>query len=652
VLIAAVVFALRRDGTIVPACLTGCLASTYAQPDKNGVQNLSSVRRALVAYSMESTFVQTTLDYLMAFKRLGGFDVDYVHVTHNASIGFDFDSYDVVFHSYCARLCLEGYVSESYRERLRNFSGIKVLAVQDEYDHTNVLKAAIRDLKFDIILTCVPQDSLDYVYPRAEFPGVEFITVFTGYVPEDFASTLPPPKPLAERPIFIGYRGRDIGGRYGRLGFDKFEIGRRMKELCDARGIETDIAMDEASRIYGMAWFDFVGDCRAMLGSESGSNVFDFDGSIEARFKEMTAANGGVPPSYADFLPIVAARDGEIEMGQISPRVFECAMMRTPMVLFKGRYSDAVVPGEHYISLEKDFSNLDDVLARLKDRPALEAMTQRAFDHLVGSGEFTYRALYGRVSAAIERKLAQKAWVRSATAVPIPAEVLDRDGCILEQPTPWPMGAEGFELRQRVDEAMKYRREFDRLMVEFAHVRSIFEAEILRLYSSYTNGLAKFGEAAEESRVLPPTWSPGGSALAGLLASYDQEIAALSLKRHAIFSDFGVALASGTEAAGNEALRLVTEIEKDGYFRMIDWIRRLNEVYNAERLALEAAYQTRLGELQAIVLPQLPPQRRSRLMRLLAGLPLRSLLRAMSRSVLFGPLIRAILALRRRSGGG
>jgi hypothetical protein len=609
-----------------------------------GFETLSSVRRALVAYSMSSTFVQTTLDYLRAFKRFSGFDVDYVHVTHHASMGFEFDSYDVVFHSYCSRLCFEGYVSESYRERLRNFSGVKVLAVQDEYDYTNLLKAAIKDLKFDIVLTCVPQDSLEYVYPQAEFPDVEFITVFTGYVPDDFASPLSPVKPLAERPIFIGYRGRDIGGRYGRLGFDKFEIGRRMKELCDARGIETDIAMDEASRIYGAAWLDFVGNCRAMLGSESGSNVFDFDGQIAARFKEMTVANGGITPSYADFLPVVADRDGEIEMGQISPRVFECAMMRTPMVLFKGRYSDAIVPEEHYITLEKDFSNFDDVLVRLEDLAALEAMTQRAYDHLVGAGRFTYRTFYAGIAVAIERKLAQRSRQRSEAVAKVPSDVLDQDGRLLEPATPWPMGAEGFKIRQGVEEAMIYRRELDRLIQEFARVRSIFETEMLRLYNSYTRILGLFGEAAEDGGSLLPAWTLSDCAFSDLLACYDQETALLVLKRASTFADFGVVLTSGTEAAGSEALRLMVEVEKDGYFRTIDWIRRLNEVYNAERLLLENAYRARIDELSRTVLPRLPLKRQLGLMRLLATMRMRRMAAAILRSLIRSMFVRRLLA--------
>ncbi len=593
---------------------------------------------------MSSTFVQTTLDYLVAFKRFSGFETDYVHVTHQASMGFDFDNYDVVFHSYCARLCFEGYVSESYRDRLRRFPGIKVLAVQDEYDHTDALKVAIKDLGFNIVLTCVPQDSLEYVYPKSEFPDVEFITVFTGYVPDDFASDLPPAKSLAERSIFIGYRGRDIGGRYGRLGFDKFEVGRRMKELCDARGIATDIAMDEASRIYGKAWFDFVGNCRAMLGSESGSNVFDFDGSIDARFKEMTAANGGVPPSYADFLPIVAERDGEIEMGQISPRVFECAMMRTPMVLFKGRYSDAIAPNEHFISLEKDFSNLDEVLARLEDLPALDAMTERAFKHLVGSGQFTYRTFYGRVSAAIERKLVERARERPALDVAPSAELIDQAGMVLEPPTPEPLGEKSFKVRQNIADSVLYRREFDRLIVEFAHLRSIFEAEMQRLCSTYAQVLERFGPAAKEGGTLLSFWAPQDCDFARLLASYDDEHAVVSPERHASRAAFAAALSTGAEDACEETLRRMLDVEKDGYFRMIEWIKRLNEVYNSDRLILDQAYRERIDALSATVLPRLPLKQQMALRRMLLKMRLRRARSTVLRGVVNSAALRRLLA--------
>ncbi len=350
--------------------------------------------KMLVAYSMVSSHVQTTRDYLEAPRLYSGFDVDFLHVTLGARLDAQvLEPYDVVFHSYCARLIFDGYVSPDCIAAMRAYRGLKVLAVQDEYDTTNKLKAAIRDLGFHIVLTCVPQSELEKVYPKAEFPGVRFHTVFTGYVPDEFAAQSPRIVPLRERTIRLGYRGRDIGPIYGQLGRDKYEIGARMKEICAAEGFSCDIAMDEQSRIYGTAWFDFIGNCRAMLGTESGSNVFDFDGSIRRRFHDMSREMGRAP-TYAEFDRFTAEKDSSIDMGQISPRVFECALMRTPMVLLRGRYSDALVADEHYIPLEKDYSNARAVLERLDDFEALEAMSQRTYEHLVASGKFGYRHIW------------------------------------------------------------------------------------------------------------------------------------------------------------------------------------------------------------------------------------------------------------------
>lgn len=486
--------------------------------------------RVLVAYSATSTHVSTTLEYLLSIKKYTNFAVDFVHVTHDASMDFDFDDYDVVFHNYCARLCFEGYVSQSYQDKLKAFKGVKILAVQDEYDRTDALKAAILRLGFDIVLTCVPQDSLDYVYPEAAFGHIDFLTVFTGYVPDDFETNAPPPLPLKDRPILIGYRGRDIGGRYGSLGFEKFEIGRRMKELCDARGIATDIAMDEANRIYGDAWLVFMGNCRAMLGSESGSNVFDFDGTIEARFKEMTAANHGVAPSYQAFLPVVAQRDREIDMGQISPRVFECALMRTPMILFRGRYSDAILPDEHYIALEKDFSNFDAVIARLDDLEALDAMTARTFAHLVRSGQFGYRTFFARVEAAIRARLAQKpATGRQGAPAGAGAAAMAADGpsfsvrrwSVLERATARPEMAADFADRMAVQSIALYERENRRLAKELANVTAIYSGELARLKNVYQ----------DERQRLSAYGDPIGTAIAALPAEIDVCATQTSLDR-------------------------------------------------------------------------------------------------------------------------
>jgi len=448
--------------------------------------------RLLVAYSNEATFVTTTMEYLISFNLYSRFDVSYLHVTHGAEIDFDLNIFDTVFNSYCARLCFEGYVSKSYREALKRFRGVRLIAVQDEYEHTNVLRGAIQDLQFDVVFTCVPQEERNFVYPEALFPDTNFVTVLTGYVPAKLKQRRRS-IPLAERPVAIGYRGRSLSARYGRLGFEKFEIGRGMRDICEARGIANDIDMSEESRIYGEAWYDFLGSCRATLGSESGSNCFDFDGSLAARYQELNAANGR-EPSYPEFRQYTDPLEGMLRMGQISPRVFEAAALGTPMVMFPGRYSDIVSPGEHYIELKKDFSNVDAVLEQLQDIGSLEAVAGRAYDHLIASGNYDYPRFVETVDAVIDRKRAEKATPQSlGLLAPADWREVPEPHSLIERPTPAPRDAAVLLYKQAVRGTALYR-------AEIARLNEVYPAEIARLNDVYTAEIARQNEAIAETR--------------------------------------------------------------------------------------------------------------------------------------------------------
>jgi hypothetical protein len=360
-------------------------------------------RRILIAYSTASTYVLTTLEYLLALKTFTGYDVSYVNVTHGAWMDFDINDYDVVFHNYCARLCFDGYVSDSYQNALLNFRGLKIIAVQDDYDRTATLHRAIRRLGFHVLLTCIQREFWPLVYPKSELPGVTIIQGLTGYVPERLVSRHFPVMPLGERKTWVAYRGRDIGARYGRLGFEKYEIGRRMLEICAARGIPHDIAMDDGSRIYGDAWYKFLGSSRTMLGSESGSNAFDFDGNLDDEIDAYTTAHRR-RPTYQELKHVLDPLEAPFNVGQISPRVFESAAMKTPMILFRGAYSDAIKPDVHYIPLEKDFSNAETILALLNKLEYLQGIADRAYQRLVQSGDYSYRALARLLEKTLEEE--------------------------------------------------------------------------------------------------------------------------------------------------------------------------------------------------------------------------------------------------------
>ncbi len=359
--------------------------------------------RLLVAYSNSTNYVSTTSEYLESIGRHSGFEVRYVHVTQGAELEFDLNEFDAVFQSYCARLPFDNYVSDSYIEKLKSFRGVKLLAVQDEYDNFDKLSAAVQAIGYDVLFTNTSADLTTRLYPRERFPNTEFITVLTGYVPEALEAQRVARAPLRERPIHIGYRCRLVPAYYGRLCFEKFEIGRRMREICVARGIPHDIEWSDDKRLYGDAWYEFIGKCRTNLGSETGSNVFDLDGTVRATYDRLSAERGG-PVPFEEFCVHTDPIEVQYDIGQISPRIFEAAALRTPLILFSGRYLNIIAPDEHYIELKKDFSNVDSVLERLDDLNGLERMADRAYQRLIASDDFSYRRFATMVGDTVRRK--------------------------------------------------------------------------------------------------------------------------------------------------------------------------------------------------------------------------------------------------------
>ena len=209
------------------------------------------MKKLLVIYSAGAGHVATTRHYVDAFRQHSRFSVDYLCIEHVPSAPLNLSGYDAVWVNYCAIACESHYadaVPEGLRVALAAYGGPKLVAPQDEYDRTNRLREQLRGVGATVVLTCVPQLYLDYVYPQGMFPDVHFETVLTGYVPDEL-SKVEDVRPLAQRPIVIGYRGRDLGARYGELARQKAEIGLRVREACAARGIPSDIAIDEASRI-------------------------------------------------------------------------------------------------------------------------------------------------------------------------------------------------------------------------------------------------------------------------------------------------------------------------------------------------------------------------------------------------------------------
>ena len=212
---------------------------------------------------------------------------------------------------------------------------------QDEYDCYLENDRVLSGLGVEFIFTCYPQRA-QTLYPSVSSSGATFRSCLAGYVSKKFVEE---GRPVDGRPTQgdIVYRGSSLGPEFGEIGSIKTYLPDKLKGLLDSAGVTHDIAVGQSNFIKGRGWYAFLRSARAAIGFESGSDL------MVANMKEKREKK------YLKF------SDG----GTISARHLECAALGVPQILLEGAYGGYLVADKHYISLKKDLSNIDEVVAHL-----------------------------------------------------------------------------------------------------------------------------------------------------------------------------------------------------------------------------------------------------------------------------------------------
>ena len=331
----------------------------------------------------------------------------------------DLNEFDAVVIHWSLVIISDHYLAPDFRQRIADFRGLKIQFIQDDYRWVDRMTAMMRFLGIQVLFTLVPEAEIPKIWDRTRLPSVRAVTTLAGYVPDSLVGVVAPP--IDGRPIEIGYRGRVLPYELGRVGQEKVWIGRGVLERAARYGLRCDIAWMEKDRIYGERWNEFMRSCRAVLGTESGATITDFDGSLERRVHEYLAQHPN-----AEFgevhAAILAPYEGNVRMTIASPRVFEAIAWRTALVQFPGDYSGVIRPWDHYIPLERDFSNLDEVVARVRDTKFLEALTARAYQDVIASGRYsmaTFVRRFDDVLSELAKSVGRTERLRIA-AMPVP----------------------------------------------------------------------------------------------------------------------------------------------------------------------------------------------------------------------------------------
>lgn len=276
-------------------------------------------------------------------------------------------------------------------QMLKTLRATKIVLPQDEFISMDLLCELINEFGVDYVFSVAPPSEWRKLYRTVDHDKVGFRRVLTGYLDEaliERIATLRRGNPA--RPIDIGYRtvSTAIWGRFNLL---KKEVGELFRRVAPAHGLKVDIEIGAEHFLLGDAWFEFLLSCKYTLGVEGGSSLLDWDGSLFAKISEYVARHPDATFDELERTCIPPGSDGQIRVMAISPRNLEACLTGTCQILLEGDYNGILQPDVHYIALKRDYSNLDAVLAAMKDESVRESIVERADRDIVASGRWTYR---------------------------------------------------------------------------------------------------------------------------------------------------------------------------------------------------------------------------------------------------------------------
>lgn len=361
--------------------------------------------KALLIWHRYHASVGTIRDSIDAIK--GCQNLDVVDIDFAEAEGADVDTFDIVIFHYSVVIAYTSYFSDDFRARVKQSSGLKVLFIQDEYRFIDRTARAMYDLGVTVVFSLVSPEAVRKVYCHPWLDDVRFEHTLTGFVPEELCRR--PVPAYADRPIDVSYRARKLASWMGSHTIQKWLIAERFPRDVEGRGLALDISYREEDRLYGEAWIELIANSKAVLGTESGASVCDFSGELQIIVEKYVAEHPDADPQEIHD-KFVRHLEGNVVMNVISPRCFEAIALRTLLVMYEGEYSRVLEPHRHYVVLEKDHSNLDEVIEILRSPERAQAIINTAFNEIAMSGRWTYAAMSRHLATVIDDEYAKRPW--------------------------------------------------------------------------------------------------------------------------------------------------------------------------------------------------------------------------------------------------
>lgn len=298
---------------------------------------------------------------------------------------------------------------------IRDLDCLKIAVPQDEGNFAELLDEWLFELGVSVIF------SIHYRPDGPLYPIMrDHATIYPclpGYIDEASAEKLGKNLlPIAKRAKDIVYRARLLSPRFGKAGRMKSLVAEVVEPHAREMGLKVDISTSYEDVIFGDKWLDFLASGKAVIGCQGGYSALDQRGEVRAEIDAMLRENPSL--TLAEIDARMPQGWDDYRLLTMTPRHFQAIVAKTCQILVEGEYKGVLKPNRHYIPLKEDFSNLGEVLEKVRDHPYMQDMVDRAYEEIYLSGRYTYRAFAEDIERAIVEHLPAKEEVVTHTPNP------------------------------------------------------------------------------------------------------------------------------------------------------------------------------------------------------------------------------------------
>ena len=291
---------------------------------------------------------------------------------------------------------------KTYKRLIKKYSflekknTLKIGLPQDDY-WAQETKDNWYSSNLDIIVSVFNSKYWPLLYPISIKKNIKIIKGHTTYIDNNFKPFKAPD--YNKREFDVVYR--TVGEPYfpNNLGLIKSQIGTKFFKNF-SNDLNLNISNRQKDSIFGIKWYQFLGNSKAVLGSNSGSSVIVRN---HDHIESITAAKEDLKKNMENFENIFFdEKDRNFNLTDISPRNIEAARTMTLQVLIEGEYGGVLKKNIDYFCLKEDFSNANELFRLLKNPKEIEKITKSCFNTLKESKTLRIENLIETINKEID----------------------------------------------------------------------------------------------------------------------------------------------------------------------------------------------------------------------------------------------------------